>query len=113
MTGDLHRECAHPSRRADDQHALSRFEASDVAEPLKGREPRDRDDRGLIEREVRRFARELVLASARVFPEGTSTDAEDLVTDREPGHVCPRGHDRSGDARGRARGSWARATRTP
>lgn len=59
--------------------------------------PGDRDDCGLIEGEVRRLARELVLAGARVVGEGTLADAEDLVADLEPGYICAGCHDRAGD----------------
>jgi hypothetical protein len=53
------------------------LEAPGVAKTLQGGQAGDRDGRGLTEGKVRRLARELVLAGARVLGEGTLADAED------------------------------------
>ena len=48
---------------------------------------RRRDDRRLLEREVGRLERQLVLTSAHVFGEGALADSHHLITWPEPGHV--------------------------
>jgi hypothetical protein len=67
--GDLYREGADASGRADDQYVLFRFDVPSVGQALEGGESGDGDGCALIEGEVRGLARELVLAGARVLGE--------------------------------------------
>ena len=76
---------------------LSCLHAPDVGQALQRGESRDRDDRGLLEGEVRGLVGELVLAGAGVLGEGPAADAEDLVADLEAGHVCADGCDSARD----------------
>jgi hypothetical protein len=64
---------------------------------LEGGEPRDGHDRGLLEAEVCRLGREVVLASAGVLGEGAVAPAEHLITGPEPGHLGADRLDAPGD----------------
>jgi hypothetical protein len=75
-----------------------------VAQALQGGQAGDGDRRGLLEGEVRRLGRELVLRSAGVLGEGALAEAEHLIAGLESGHlVADRFHD-PGDVRARDRG---------
>ena len=60
--GNLHRECADPTRSANDQDLLARLDAARVTQPLECREPSMRYRGRLCKRQVRRLWRELVLS---------------------------------------------------
>ena len=62
---------------------------------------RDRHDGGLLEREVRRLGRELVLLHGGVLRKGPAGDPEHLVAGGEPGHRWTDTGDRAGDVQAR------------
>ena len=101
--GDLHGERAHASRRADDQHLLSRLHVR-LADGLQRGTSGDGDGRGLLEGQVRRLGCELARLDAGVLGEGAVAGAVDLVARLELGHVLADGLDRSGEGPARVGG---------
>ena len=88
--GQLHRERSHTARRPDDQDFLPRLDLALVAKRLEGGEAGDGDGRGLLEAEVGRFGREVVLWSAGVLGVGAVAPAEDLIARLGTGSRCCR-----------------------
>src|SRR5215208_5301744 len=100
--GYLHSVGAHSSRRTDEQHFLPRTHLSVVAQGLQGGRAHDGYHRRLLEGEVCRLGRELVLASTHVLGVGALPDTEYLIARLEPAHMlaeCPHdtGHVRADD----------------
>src|SRR5215217_8631774 len=92
--GDLHGVGPHSSRGTDDKHFLPRAHFSVVAQGLQGGRAHDGYHRCLLEGEVRRLGRELVLASTNILGVGALSDAEHLIAWLEPAHVPAEGlHD--------------------
>src|SRR5215211_5630567 len=85
--GDLHCVGPHSSRRADDQHLLPRLDLSLVAQGLQGGRAHDGENRRLLEGEVRRLGRELVLGCACVLGVRALSDAEHFIARPEPAHI--------------------------
>jgi hypothetical protein len=83
----LHGECAHASSGADDEDSLLGLDLSMITDGLECRIARDRDRRGLLEREVCRLPCEPGRSSARVFGEGAVGGAEHLISRTERAHV--------------------------
>src|SRR2546427_284060 len=77
--GDLPGERPPASRRADDQHLLPRLNPSHVAKTLERGAAGGGNGRRLLEVEVRRLGRNLVLPSCRVLGEGAAAGAEQLI----------------------------------
>jgi hypothetical protein len=78
--GDLPSERPHASRRTIDQDLLPWLDLPLIAKSLEGGECGHPNGRGLLEREVGRLRREVVLSSTRIFREGTFAPAEYLIT---------------------------------
>src|SRR5215218_7124203 len=85
--GDLHGVGPHSSRGTDDKHFLPRAYLSVVAQGLQGSRAHDGDHSRLLEGEVCRLERELVLRSTHVLGVGALADAEHLIAWLEPSHV--------------------------
>ena len=85
--GDLYGERADASRRAVDEDLLPWSDLPLVAKSLQGGEPRHRYRRRLLEREVGRLRRELVLGSAHVLGEGAAALAEYFIARSKLRHV--------------------------
>lgn len=66
---------------------VSRLDLSVVAESLQGRDGRDRNGGGVLERHVGRLRHEVVLSRERVLGEGAIAPAEHLIAGLEPRHV--------------------------
>ena len=76
--GDLHGVGADTTRGADDQHLLPGLQAAESESAQRGH-PGDRHGSGLLEGELRRLERQLVLACGRELGERALADAEHLV----------------------------------
>ena len=85
--GDLRGTGAHAARGAYDKYLLIRLETSVVAQALQGGQARDGNHRRLIEGEVYRSGRKLLLPSERILGEGALADAEHLIARLDPAHV--------------------------
>jgi hypothetical protein len=68
-----------------------------VAKGLQRRGRRNGDGRGLLEGEVDRLQRQLVLTYGRVLGESALADPDDLVAWAEPRHIRADGLDSTGD----------------
>jgi hypothetical protein len=110
VLGELDGEGAHPAGRAGDQHLLAGLDLAVVAQPLQGRDGRDRDRGGLLEAHVRRLGDQAVLAGDHELGEGAGAPAEHLVAGPEAGHVRADGLD---DARHVAADAGALRTAHP
>ena len=111
--GDLHREGADASRRADDEHLLPRLHLRLVAHGLQRGDRRDRAGGSLLEREVRGLGCELAHRGPRVLGEGAIATAVDLIARRELGHVLADGLDRPGETAARIRSLRRGGARSP
>ena len=88
--GELHRERAHATTRADDQHLLPRQHPALVAQTLERRDARDRHRRRLLEGEVGRFGRQATGRHGHVLGEravAAGLATVDLVARPELPHV--------------------------
>ena len=81
---------------SDDQDLLSGFDPAE-AQPLEGGGRGDGNGGSLFEGEGRGLVRELVFAGRGVLGESSSAGTEDLVADREPGHLRADGGDGPSD----------------
>jgi len=84
---ELHCEAAHPARGADDHDRLAWLDPSGVTERLEGGEPGDGHGRGLLEAEVRRLQRQLVLGHRGVLGKGPVAPAKHRITRSQLRHV--------------------------
>jgi hypothetical protein len=99
-SGKLDSERPHASRRAVDQDALARFDASGVTQGDQGGAGRHRHRSSLLERQVRRHRCQPIRVDAHIFREATllqhrengitGTELRDLGADLRylTGHVC-------------------------
>jgi len=78
--GDLHGERPHASRRTVDQDLLPWLDLALIANSLEGGECGHPNGRGLLEREVGRLERKVVLSSTRILGKGAFAPAEYLIT---------------------------------
>src|SRR5215212_1504162 len=85
--GYLHGVGPHSSRGTDNQHFLPRAHLSVIAQGLQGGRAHDGYHSRLLEGEVYRLGRELVLASTHVLGVGALADAEYPIAWLEPAHV--------------------------
>src|SRR5919112_599210 len=75
-------------RRANEEFPpMSRINPSMVPQGLQCDRAHDGENRGLLEGEVRRLGRELVLPSTNILGVGALSDAEHLIAWLEPAHV--------------------------
>ena len=95
---DLHGERADAARRAVDQHPLPRPHLALIANGGQGGQRGIADRGGLLEREVGRLRKEVVLGGARVFGERALAPAEHIIASTKlldvpadrlnlPGHI--------------------------
>nr|KEP23191.1 hypothetical protein DA06_11245 [Georgenia sp. SUBG003] len=94
--GDLHGIAADAARRARDENMLARPDVTDVDHALERRGGGDRDDGGLLEREVLWFEGELALLGHGELRETPPADAVHLVPHRETAHAAPEADDGAG-----------------
>src|SRR5439155_5667 len=94
---DLHRECAHASRRAVNQDLLTRLDFSFVAKSLQRRDARYVYRSCLLKREIGRLQRDCALgAPTYILGKRTASSAENIIAWFELGHIladgfnCPR-----------------------
>jgi hypothetical protein len=94
--GDLDGERPHAAARSVDQHPLPGPHARLGAQALQGREPRDGEGRGLLERQAARLRPQAVLGGRHGLGEGPVPRPEDLVAGLEARHVAAGGLDLPG-----------------
>src|SRR5437879_2439706 len=94
---DLHRECAHASRRAVNQDLLTRLDFSFVAKSLQRRDARYVYRSCLLKREIGRLQRDCALgAPTYILGKSPASSAENIIAWFELGHIladgfnCPR-----------------------
>ena len=95
--GDLDGERADAAARSHDQDLLTRGYLAVVPDRLERRQARHRHGRGLLEGDVGRLRREVLLRGRSVFGESANAAAEDLVARREARDLRTHGLDDPGD----------------
>src|SRR5439155_8590897 len=85
---DLHRECAHASRRAVNQDLLTRLDFSFVAKSLQRRDARYVYRSCLLKREIGRLQRDCALgAPTYILGKSPASSAENIIAWFELGHI--------------------------